>query len=102
MLQLLLFAIYSIDLIYLANFTEVGNFENDKTSHVCVNDLNNFIMRVEHDAILSTEWSENNNMKLINDKSHHLILGHKYENVWVRLEGKKTSREQNRNYLEWK
>lgn len=32
-------------------------------------------MRLEHDAILPTEWSRNNDMKLNNDNvCHHLIM----------------------------
>lgn len=74
MLQLLLFTIYPIDLIYLANFIEVGNFEKDKMSHVCVINLKNFIMKLEHDAMLSTEWSENHNMKFNNNKCNYFIF----------------------------
>ena len=74
MLQLLLFTIYPIDLIYLANFIEVGNFEKDKMSHVCVINLKNFIMKLEHDSMLSTEWSENHNMKLNNNKCNYFIF----------------------------
>ena len=41
-------------------------------------------MRLEHDASLAIEWSENNNVKL--DKV--LVPGNKYENVWAKMSGK--------------
>ena len=81
----ILFNLYLNDLFYLPDFTEVCNFADDTTFHACDNDLNNLIKRLEHDA-LAIEWFETNNMKLNKDKCHFLVSGHKYENVWVKME----------------
>ena len=80
----ILFNLYLNDLFYLPDFTEACNFADD-TFHVCDNDLNNLIKRVEHNAFLAIEWFETNNMKLNKDKCHLLVSGHKYENVWVKM-----------------
>ena len=80
-----LFNLYLNDSFYLLDFTEVCNFADGTTFHACNNDLNNLIKRLEHDAFLAIEWLETNNMKLNKDKCHHLVSGHKYENVWVKM-----------------
>ena len=77
----ILFNLYLNDLVYLPDFTEVCNFEDDTTFHACDNDLNNLIKRLEHDAFLAIEWFETNNMKLNKGKCHLFVSGHKYENV---------------------
>ena len=84
----MLFNICLNDSLYLADFTEVCNYEvcNDGTTfHACDNDLTNLIKRLEHGALLANEWFETNNMKLNKDKCHLLVSGHKYENVWVKM-----------------
>ena len=80
----ILFNLYLNYLLYLPDFTEIYNFADD-TFHACDNDLNNLIKRLEHDTFLAIEWFETNNMKLNKDKCHFLVLGHKYENVWVKI-----------------
>ena len=74
-----LFNLYLNDLFYLSDFTVVCNFADDTTFHVCDNDLNNLIKRLEHDTFLAIEWFETNNMKLNKDKCHLLVAGHKYK-----------------------
>ena len=80
-----LFNLYLNDLFYLSDFTVVCNFADDTKFHVCDNDLNNLIKRLEHDTFLAIEWFETNNMKLNKDKCHLLVAGHKYKNVWVKI-----------------
>ena len=70
----------------ILRFTEVCDFADDTTFHACDNDLNNLIKRLEHDAFLAIEWFETNNMKLDKDECQVLLSGHKYENVWVKME----------------
>ena len=85
----ILFNLYLNDLFYLSDFTEVCNFADDTKFFACDNDLNNLIKRLEHDAFLAIEWFETNDMKLNKDKCHLLVSGHKYENVWVKMEDEK-------------
>ena len=77
----LLFKIYLNDFSYL---TEVCKFADDTTIFdKDVKDLNSLTIKLEHDSLLATEWFQNNNMKLNQDKSHLLISGYKHENVWA-------------------
>ena len=52
-------------------------------------DLNNLIKRLEHDTFLAIEWFKTNSMKLSKDECHLLVLGHKYENAWVKMRDEK-------------
>ena len=79
------FNLYLNDLFYLSEFTEVCNFADDTTLHACDNYLSNLIKRLEHNASLTIERFETNNMKLSKDKCHLLVSGNKYENVWVKM-----------------
>ena len=57
--------------------------------HACDNDLNNLIKRLEHDAFSAIEWFQTNDMKLNKEKCHLLVLGHRYENVRVKMKDEK-------------
>ena len=72
-------------MLFLIEYTEVCNFADDTTFYACNKDLNHLINRLEHNSFLSIEWFENSSMKLIDDKCHLLISGHKYENVWAQI-----------------
>ena len=50
----ILFHLYLNHLFNLSDFTEVCNFADDTTFHVCDNDLNDLIERLEHDASAKT------------------------------------------------
>ena len=49
----LLFNLYLNDLFYPADLSEVCSFADDAAFHACGNDLNNLIMRLEHDTALA-------------------------------------------------
>ena len=66
---------------------------------VCDSDLHNLIARLEHDSVLAIEWFESNYMKLNQDKCHLLILGHKYESVWVNIGSYKISESKDQKLL---
>ena len=80
----LLFNIYSNDLFYLVEFTEVCNFADDTTFFACDKDLKTLISRLEHDNhYLVIGWFESNYTKLNQDKCHLLVSGYKHQNIWV-------------------
>ena len=83
----------------LFNFMEVSNFADDTRFHACNNDLNDLIKRLEHDAFLANEWFETNSMKLSKDKCHLLVLGDRYENVWVKMGDEKNWESAKQNLL---
>ena len=68
---------------------EVCNFTDDTTFHVCDNDLNNLIKRLEHDTFLAIEGLKTSNMKLNKENCHLLVSGLKSENFWVKMADEK-------------
>ena len=48
--------------------TDVCNYAEDATFHVCDLDLKSLITRLDHDAALAIEWFELNYMMLNQDK----------------------------------
>ena len=75
----LLFNIYLNDLL-----SEIYNFADDTRFIACDKGLNSLIKRLEHDSLLVTEFFENNNKKLNQDKCYLLISGIKYEYFWAK------------------
>ena len=67
--------------------TDVCDYADDTIFHDYDLDLKSYITKLEHDAVLATEWFESNYMKLNQDKCHFLFSGHKYETLFVN-EGK--------------
>ena len=78
----LLFNIYFNDLFFSTESTNVCNYADDTTFHVCDMDLKNLVRRLEHELMLTIEWFESNYMKLYQDKGHFLLSGHKHEKIW--------------------
>ena len=60
---------YLFDLFYLTKPNEVFNFAEDATFFV--SDF--LIKKLEHGNLLATEWFQNNNMTLNQDKCHLLV-----------------------------
>ena len=81
----LLFNIYLNDLSYLTECTDICNFADDTTFFACDENLNSLMKRLENDGLLATEWFQNNNIKLNQDKCHLLVCGYKHENVWAQI-----------------
>ena len=77
-LAALLFNIYLI-----LDMTDVCNYADDTGLHACNKGVPCLLTTLEHDTALAIEWFEINYMKLNKDKFHLLIVGHKYENLWV-------------------
>ena len=69
----------------LTECTDICNFADDTTFFVCDENLNSLMKRLENDGLLATEWFQNNNMKLDQDKCHLLVGGYKHENVWAQI-----------------
>ena len=57
-------------------------------------------LKIEHDSFLAAGGCECNYMKLSLDKCHLLILGHKYESVWVNIGSSKFGQTMIKNFLE--
>ena len=81
----LLFNIYINDLFLHLTETDVCNYADDTTIYACDSNLNDLIVRLEHDPINAVIWFENNYMKLNNEKCHFLISGNKIEHVWAKM-----------------
>ena len=71
--------------------TQICNFANEITFHVCGKNLNTLIIRLEQDTVLADEWFEKKIMKLNQDKCHLLFSGHKHETVWAKIIERKIS-----------
>ena len=74
-----LFNIYLNDLFLFLNEIDVCNLADDKTPFVSRKNLAEFLEKLERNPELIIHLFEDNYMKLITDKCHLLISGHKYE-----------------------
>ena len=81
----LLFNIYINDMFWLNENTDVCNYADDTTPHVCDIDIQNLIRRLEHDCLLAIEWFDSNYMKLNRDKCHFLLAGCKREQFFANV-----------------
>ena len=81
----LLFNIYLNDLFYFIEETEASNYADDTNIHACDMNLNNLLIRLEHDALIAVEWFESYYMKINRKKCHTLITGKKYEHIWLNV-----------------
>ena len=61
------------------------NYADDTTFFACDIDLSSHLNRLEHDTSLAVDWFDYNYMKLNEDKCHLIVPGHKFENVWVKV-----------------
>ena len=71
--------------------TQICNFADEITFHVCGKNLNTLIIRLEQDTVLADEWFEKKIMKLNQDKCHLLFSGHKPETLWAKIIERKIS-----------
>ena len=78
----LLFNIFINDMFYITELTDVCNFADDTTFHVCDSSLEDLLNRLEHDAI---GWFDYNYMKLNKDKCHLIISGHQSEAICAKI-----------------
>ena len=69
--------------------TEICNFADDTTPHACDTNLDQLLMRLEHDTALTVCWFESNYMKLNTDKCYLIVCGNKHENLWTDIENDK-------------
>ena len=69
----------------MTELTDVYNFADDTTFHVCDSSLEDLVNMPEHDANLAIEWFDCSYMKLNEDKCHLIISGHKSEAIWAKI-----------------
>ena len=75
----LLFNIYINDLFYLIKDSDICNFADDNTFHVCDISVENLMKKLEKVSYQAVEWFRYNYMKLNADKCHLLVGGYKHE-----------------------
>ena len=63
--------------------TGICNFADDTTLHACDTNLDELLMRLEHDAALTVGWFESNYQNLNTDKCYLIISGNKNESSWA-------------------
>ena len=69
----------------MTELTNMCNFADDTTFHACDSGLEDLVNRLEYDVNLAIEWFGGNYMKLIEDKCHLIISGHKSESIWAKF-----------------
>ena len=75
----ILFNIYINDLFFILKEIDVCNFADDTTIHVCDENVEQVMIRLEHDSAIY--WFESNYMKLNTDEYHLLVSGNKNEQI---------------------
>ena len=81
----ILFNIYINDLFFILKETDVCNFADDTTLHVCDENVEQVLIRLEHDSAIAICWFESNYMKLNTNKCHLLFSGTKNEHMWAKV-----------------
>ena len=83
----LFFNIYTNDLFWFNEETEIANTADDNTFFACDVMLEEVIRRLEHDALIALEWFEINYMKMNAGKCHLLIGGDKSrsEHIFIKV-----------------
>ena len=62
----------------------VCNYADDTTPHVC-DEVEQVLIRLEHDSAIAICWFESNYMKLNTTNCHLLISGNKNEYMWAKV-----------------
>ena len=78
-----MFNIFLNDLYFVLKDANVCNFADDASPHTCDINLDELLMHLQHDSVLSVFWFESNCMKLNTDKWHLIISGNKHESLWA-------------------
>ena len=81
----LLFNIYLNDLFYILKDVNICNFADDTTPYVSDLCLKTVMEKLEDHSDIAIAWFECNYMKLNTDKCHLLVLGHKFEEMWMKV-----------------
>ena len=81
----LLFNIYINDLFYIVDQTSICNFADDTTPHASGYELNEVLMRLEHDSDTILNWFRDNYMILNESKCHLLVCGHEHECIFANI-----------------
>ena len=81
----ILFNIYINRLFFMRKETDVCNFADDTTLHVCDENVEQVLIRLENDSAIAICCFERNYMKLNTDKCHLLVSGNKNEHMWVKV-----------------
>ena len=76
---------YFNDLFFALKDIEVCNFVDDITPFVCDLDLDFTLNKLEENSTIALTWFETNYIKLNSDKSHLLVSGHHYEDMFINI-----------------
>ena len=87
MLGPLLFNLFINDFFYARHETNICNYADDNTLHICGMELENLMKKLESAANAAISWFKNNSMKMNSDKSHLLVSGHKHEIMIANIGG---------------
>ena len=71
--------------LFILKETDVCNFADDTTPHVCDGNIEQILISLEHDSAIAICWFESNYMKLNTDNCHLLVSGNKNEHMWAKV-----------------
>ena len=83
----LLFNIYINDLFFILDETDKCNYADDTCLYVCDVALESILRRLTHDGHKAIDWFQYNYMIENRTKFHFIVSGHKYEHLWIELDG---------------
>ena len=81
----LLLNIYLNDLFFFLD-CNVCNFEDDTISFVCNENLDFVLGELERNSNIAIDWFQNDYMKMNSDKCHLLVVGHKFDQIWAKID----------------
>ena len=80
----LLFNIYLNDLISFLGYN-VCNFADGTTSFIFNKNVDFVLSELTLNSNIAIDWFQKNYMKISSDKSHLLVVGHKFEQIWEKI-----------------
>ena len=80
----LLFNIHLNDLFFFLD-CNICNFADDTTPFICNKNLDFVLNELERNSNIAIDWFQNNYMEMNSDKSHLLVAGHKFEQIWAKI-----------------
>ena len=77
--------IFTNDIFWFANHTNICNYADDTTVFACHSDLGTVIRQLQDDCSVIVKWFSDNILKLNDEKCHLMVFGDKNTEVTIKI-----------------